>query len=70
MPKINSPFNIKCSCGEHHHIDVKHLDKALVEAAANLSLYFNNEIDWYKQRIDELEDELFIWRECVPDKGE
>jgi hypothetical protein len=63
-------FYITCGCTREHEIPKDKLDQEILAAHAAAVYHFRNEIDWLKQRIEELEDELFIWRDCVPDKGE
>ena len=72
MPK--QPDGINCTDCPLLKAQKKEADRAFKEAGMTV-LDFQNEIDWLKQRIDELEDEIFILKDCepaishIPDRG-
>lgn len=69
MSDTENAFYITCQCTRRHTIPREQLDQEILDAHAAAVSHFQNEMDWLKQRIEELEDELFLYKDCDKDEG-
>jgi len=58
------PIVLKCiGCGRKHDIEPPEFVKQLTKEYMELKLTLNNEIDWLKQQITGLEEDILVLKE-------